>query len=215
MKNVYFISGLGATKKSFQFLDLSFCNPIFIDWVPPQKAESLSSYAHKLSQLIPDNEPIIVGLSFGGMLASEIARSNANAQVILISSNKTSAEFPSYLRVGKYIPAYKWIPEKIAKYSKIIFQLVFGAKGKAQKALQIEILKETDMKFTNAAIEMILYWKTNTTIPKNIIHIHGTADKLLPYKKVKADYTIKGGSHLMVMDDAAAISTILKQIIVP
>ena len=209
MKNVYFISGLGATKRSFQFLDLSFCNPVFVDWIEPLKKESLASYAIRLRETIPDEKPLIVGLSFGGMLAAEMARADPNAKAILISSNKTSAEFPAYLRVGKYVPAYKWLPDVIVKNSKYFFQWIFGAKGKEQQAVQLLILKETDMKFTNAAIDMILRWKTRVAVP-NIIHIHGTADKLLPYRKVKADYTIKGGTHLMVMDNGREISDILK-----
>jgi len=212
MQNVYFISGLGATKRSFQFLDLSFCNPVFVDWLPTQKGETLAAYALRLRDTIPEEKPVIVGLSFGGMLAAEMARANPAAKAILISSKKTSAEFPSYLRVGKYVPAYKWLPATLVKKSKYLFQWVFGAKGKEQQAVQLLILKETDMKFTNAAIDMILHWQCREAAP-NIVHIHGTADRLLPYKKVKADYTIKGGTHLMVMDNGNEISAILKSIV--
>jgi hypothetical protein len=45
MKKVYFISGLGADKRAFSFLDLSFCEPVFIDWIQPLKNELLPEYA--------------------------------------------------------------------------------------------------------------------------------------------------------------------------
>jgi len=212
MKNVYFISGLGATKRSFQFLDLSFCNPVFVEWLEPLAKESLVSYAGRLMATIPEEAPTIVGLSFGGMLASEMALANPNARVVLISSNKTSNEFPKWLRIGRYVPVYKWLPEGLVKNSKYLLQIVFGAKGKEQKAVQVQVLKETNIKFTRAAIDMILRWTTTKQAP-NIIHIHGTADRLLPYKKVTADYTIKGGTHLMVMDNGEEISSILQTII--
>ena len=54
MKKVYFISGLGADKRIFSFLDLSFCEPVFIDWITPLKNESLESYALRLRKQIPD-----------------------------------------------------------------------------------------------------------------------------------------------------------------
>ncbi|MEO7311518.1 MAG: alpha/beta hydrolase [Chitinophagaceae bacterium] len=212
MKNVYFISGLGATKRSFQFLDLSFCNPVFVGWITPLKKESLPSYATRLRETIPEENPVIVGLSFGGMLAAEMALANPRAQVILISSNRNSTEFPAMLRVGKYLPVYKWLPDLLVKNSKYFFQWIFGAKGKEQQAVQLQILKESDMKFTNAAIDMILRWKTRESAA-NITHIHGTADKLLPYKKVSPQYTIRGGTHLMVMDNGAEISDILKSLV--
>jgi hypothetical protein len=41
MKKVYFISGLGADSRVFSFLDLSYFEPVFLDWLPPQKKESL------------------------------------------------------------------------------------------------------------------------------------------------------------------------------
>jgi len=212
MKNVYFISGLGATKRSFQFLDLSFCNPVFIDWIPAQKKETLVSYAMRLKALIPEENPTIVGLSFGGMLASEMAKVDPLAKVIIISSNKTSDEFPAYLRIGNYLPLYRMIPETLLKKSKHLFQWMLGAEGKEQKAVQLQILAESDIKFTNDAIDMILKWKNNVVAP-NIIHIHGTADKLLPYKKVQAHYTVPKGTHLMIMNKGLEISNILKSII--
>ncbi|HQV56104.1 MAG TPA: alpha/beta hydrolase, partial [Chitinophagaceae bacterium] len=86
MKKVYFISGLGADKRAFSFLDLSFCEPIFIDWIKPVDNESLYQYAMRLKEQINEPSPIIVGVSFGGMLATEIAKSDASAKVIIISS---------------------------------------------------------------------------------------------------------------------------------
>ena len=57
-----------------------------------------------------------------------------------------------------------------------------------------------------------MLWENNITV-ENITHIHGTSDKLLPYKKVKADYTINGGTHLMVMNNPEEISDLLKKLI--
>ena len=54
---VYFLSGLGADKTVFQFLDLDFCEPVFIEWIPPHKNESLPDYALRLKDYyhIPEN----------------------------------------------------------------------------------------------------------------------------------------------------------------
>src|SRR5689334_14169109 len=98
MNNVYFISGLGADKRAFSFLDLSFCNPVFIEWIEPVEKETLKEYAIRLRSLIPDNDPIIVGVSFGGMLVTEMAKKDLNVKGIVISSSKTRKEFPVILR---------------------------------------------------------------------------------------------------------------------
>ena len=59
-------------------------------------------------------------------------------------------------------------------------------------------------------INIIVNWK-GKDYGKNIIHIHGTNDRLLKYKYVKSDYTIKGGSHAMIVFNAAEINSIIEK----
>ena len=212
MKKVYFISGLGADKRVFSFLDLSFCEPVFIDWIEPAKKESLQSYALRLRQTIPQPDPVIVGISFGGMLATEMAKVEPNLRAIIISSNKTADEFPKYLRIGKYVPFYKWMPGTVLKRSAFMIKWVFGRNGKEQKKVFLDIIRDTNPDFVKWAIASIMHWQ-NKTIPKNLVHLHGTADRLLPHRLVKADHLIKGGNHVMPMDSHEEVSMLLKQLI--
>ena len=212
MQKVYFISGLGADKRVFSFLDLSFCDPVFIDWIKPLPKETLQQYALRLRLQIPDTQPVIVGISLGGMLVTEMAKSDSHIKGIIISSNKTSTEFPRYLRVGNYFPAYKWIPGNLSKRMMLMTKAILGAKGKEQQDLLKKIILDTDPSFVKWAIHAILHWKNNE-VPANIIHIHGSSDRLLPYRLVKADYTIAGGTHVMTMDHHREITEILKKLI--
>ena len=212
MKKVYFISGLGADKRVFSFLDLSFCEPIYINWIEPHKKESLESYALRLRKSIRESNPIIVGISFGGMLATEMAKADPTIKAIIISSNKTAKEFPKYLRAGKYFPFYKWMPGKMMKRSAHLIKWIFGKNGKEQKRVYLEIVKDTDTDFVKWAITSILNWK-NEEVPKNLVHMHGTADRLLPHRLVKADHLIKGGNHVMPMDSHEEVSALLKELI--
>jgi pimeloyl-ACP methyl ester carboxylesterase len=212
MKKVYFIAGLGADSRAFSFLDLSFCEPVFIQWVTPELNETLPSYAEKLFAFIKDEEATIVGLSFGGMLATEIAKKHANTKVIIIASCKTHSEIPNYLRFWRHFPIYKLHSNKIKNSAGGFVLSILGAKGIEQKKLQLQIMKDSDPVFTRWAMDAVVNWK-NTIVPKNITHIHGTADKLLPYRYVKADYSIKGGEHVMVMDRPQELSQLLKRII--
>lgn len=208
---IYFISGLGADERAFHFLDLSFCNPVFVGWLPPYKSESLKEYAMRTMTFITAENPNIVGLSFGGMLASEIALAKPKARVALISSNKTSTELPPYFKVGKYFPLYKLVPDNIMKSPKGLFMWMMSAEGKEQKMILEQMAIDTDMAFAKWAINSILRWKS-TSVPENITHIHGNNDMLLPCRYVKADYMINGGKHSMVMDKADEITVLLKKI---
>ena len=212
MKKVYFLSGLGADKRSFGFLDLSFCNPYFIQWITPSHNETLGSYAEKLFESVNDEKAVIVGLSFGGMLAVEIAKKHPETQVIIIASAKTRFEIPRYLRFWRHFPVYNFHSTKTKNYGGRLILSILGTKGAEQRKVQQQIMKDSDPSFTRWAIHAILHWK-NTVVPENVVHIHGTADKLLPFKFVKADYTITSGEHVMIMDKAEEITALLKKLI--
>lgn len=183
-----------------------------MDWIVPEPHEPLAHYALRLKDQITEPAPVIVGLSFGGMLASEIALADPSARVVIISSNKTKSEFPRGLLIGKYLPLYKWVPAPLLKKRPLLSSIFLSPHGKTQKELFNAIARDSDYSFTKWAIEAILNWK-NSRIPVNLQHIHGTADRLLPYRRVKADFTVKGGTHLMIMNNPAELSSILREII--
>ena len=212
MKKVYFISGIGADKRIFSLLDLSFCEPVFIEWIKPLKNESLSSYAMRLREQMTELSPTVVGISLGGMLVTEMAKADKTIKAIIISSNKTSSEFPFYLKIGKYFPVYKWSPQSVSKKIMLQSTWLLGGKTIKEKLLLKQVIKDTDMNFVKWAIGAIMHWG-NKTVPGNLIHIHGTEDKVLPYRYVKADYTLKNGTHVMTLDKHEELSSLLRQLI--
>lgn len=211
MKKIYFISGLGADFRVFSFLDLSFCEPVYVDWISPNKNESLESYALRLRETIKEEHPAIVGISFGGMLATEMAKADPECKVVIISSIKTADQFPSLLRTLKYFPFYKWLPGGFIRASARIIKWFMAEKGKEQKKLLLQIIRDTDMRFVKWAIPAILNWR-NKMEPGNVVHIHGTADRVLPLKKLNADHVIKSGTHAMPLYHFENISRLLKKI---
>ena len=211
-KKVYFISGLGADRTVFRELDLSFCEPVFLDWIKPLKKESLKDYALRLAEPIKENDATIVGLSLGGMMATEIVKSFPSMKAIIISSNRTSKEFPFYARLLiRYFPLYKLVTKKIMMIILPVTSWIMGAKTREQKQLLREVIQRTDIPFVKWCIWALGKWKQEDMQP-NVIHIHGTTDKLLPFKYVQSDYTIEKGEHLMIRNRANEISSLLREL---
>ncbi len=211
-KKVYFISGLGADRTVFNKLDLSFCEPIFLDWITPLKKESLQHYALRLAEAIKEPDATLVGLSMGGMMASEIAKANPSMKAVIISSNRSAKEYPNYSRLlTKYLPAYQYTTKKAMRLIFPITCWFLGAESKADKTHLWGVIETTNLSFVKWCIWSITRWSLPEPQP-NVIHIHGTADRLLPYRYVHPDYTIKGGGHLMIMNRAAEISELLKKL---
>jgi len=209
MKEIYLLSGLGADKRVFEYLDLPDFKVNHVDWIEPTDNETIESYAQRLLKQITTDRPIIIGVSFGGIMTIEIAKLIETEKLILISSAKTKKDIPIYYRLVGQLGLNKIIPTWILKNANPLTYWFFGTKTKKQKDLLKEILKETGDKFLKWAIDKIVNWE-NVTELKNVKTIHGTADKILPFKT--ADFKIINGGHLMIVDKADELNGVLKNL---
>lgn len=212
MRKVYFLSGLGADRRAFSLLDLSFCEPVFIDWLPPQPNESLPDYAGRLLLQVGEPDAVLVGLSFGGMLASEMIHQRPTLKAVVISSNKSAVEFPFYLRIGKYLPLYRWAPNQLYKFGGGLNRLLFGARSAQARSIFKAIQADSDPRFVKWAISAILRWNRKEA-PRTVVHIHGSRDYLLPARYVQADHLIPNGTHILPLDFPREVSELLRKII--
>jgi len=210
MREIYLLSGLGADKRVFDFVDFTGFKVNHIDWVDPFDNESIESYANRLLGQIKTNRPIIIGVSFGGMISVEIAKQIETEKVIIISSAKTKFDVPLYFRIVGHLKLNKLIPTKALKTVNGLTYWFFGTKTKEENELLRAIVKETDSRFLKWAVDKIANWR-NTTLLTNLTHIHGTTDKILPLKN--ADFKVANGGHLMIMNKGAEIGGLIRKII--
>jgi pimeloyl-ACP methyl ester carboxylesterase len=212
IKNIYLFSGLGADYRAFQFLDLSPHNLIHIEWIKPEKKESLELYAKSLAKQITHNNPILIGLSFGGMIAIEVAKYVAPEKTILISSFKSKEEIPLAFRFTGLLGLHKIMsPKFLQKPNKVLYWL-FGTTNEKEEALLNVIIQDTDPEFMQWAIDKVIHW-SNTVAPKNLTHIHGTDDRILPHHKMHNITTIPGGGHFMIVNKAKEVNKIIQEIL--
>ncbi len=212
MENLYIFSGLGADKRVFNYLDFSKYNTTFIDWINPIGNESIENYAKRLSKQITSEKPILIGLSFGGIMAVEVGKITKSEKIILIASAKNKDEIPFYYRYAGFLKIHKLLPTKRMKKSNFICFWLFGVKSKTNKNLLTEILKDTDETFLKWAINIIVKWQ-NTFVHKNLKHIHGTSDRILPIQFVKSDIKIVGGGHFMTIDKFDELNLVIENLI--
>ena len=209
-KELYIFSGLGADERVFQLLDFSGFSTTFIKWIVPQDEETIENYVTRLLDQITTTKPILIGLSLGGLMAVEVAKQIETEKVILIASAKTKNEIPFYYRFAGQLGLHKLLPTGLLKNSNFITNWFFGTTSAFDKQLLRQILIDTDPAFLKWAIDKVIRW-TNETQIKNIFHIHGTSDKILPFRFVKCNSTIKNGGHLMTLNKADELNQILRQ----
>jgi pimeloyl-ACP methyl ester carboxylesterase len=208
MKHIYCISGFGADERVFSKLEFGDNSVHFISWLIPFKKESIEAYAKRMSEKIQHENPVLIGLSFGGMLSIEIARIIKTSQVILISSIKSFHELPLWMRFSAKLKLDKIFPLRTFWFIELIENYKLGIENKDELKLVREYRKNIGQQYTNWAIHQILNWK-NEWQPENLSHIHGGKDHIFPIKYIKADYIIPDGGHFMIMNRAKKMNEYL------
>ncbi len=207
--DIYILSGLGADKRIFQRLDLSAYHVTHIEWITPFREETIENYTVRLLSQITTPSPVIIGLSFGGIMAVEIAKQIDVKKLILISSAKTVHEIPFYFRWAGKLGFHKLLPTKLLKQPNFLVNWFFGTSSVSDRRLLTQILADTDPAFFKWAIDQIVYWK-NKTLPDHFVHIHGTTDRILPVRFVSSNIKVTNGGHLMVFNKPEELSEIIK-----
>lgn len=210
MKEVYLLSGLGADRRVFDAVDLSGFKTNHVTWVDPEGNESLEHYAKRLLGQIKTQRPILIGVSFGGMMAIEIAKLLETEKVVVISSVKTGLELPWYFRMAGFLRLHKLIPIALFKSVNKATYWLFGTTLQQERELLKVIVRETDPKFLAWAIDKIVTWR-NTTLLPNLIHIHGTNDRILPAQS--PDQAISNAGHWMIVNKGKEISGLIRQLL--
>jgi pimeloyl-ACP methyl ester carboxylesterase len=207
MKDLFLISGLGADQRVFEFLDLADYKLHYVEWIPPYPTESIEHYAQRLLIQIPANKPILIGVSFGGLIAIEIGKLIETDKIIIISSVQTRSDFPWYLNFAARLKLHWFIPSSPPQW--ILFYL-FGVKKKYEKELLAGIIRDTDSTFLVWALKKIFSWKNDVSL-RNVTTIHGTSDRL--FTNQKADHLIQQGGHFMIVNKASEVSEYIRAIL--
>ena len=174
----------------------------------------MAHYASRLMDQITTPKPILIGLSFGGMIAVEVAKQLETEKLILLASAKTKGGIPLLYRLAGKLGLHQIVPVRLLKSSNFISNWLFGAQSEADKQLLKQILADTDPGFLKRAIHQITHWE-NTTVHPNCVHIHGTKDHILPIRLVNADISVKDGGHLIPLNKAIELSQIISCVLNP
>ena len=212
---VYFMPGLAASPTIFENIKLpeDQFEMHFLEWFLPNDKESIESYALRMTEKIQDENPVLVGVSFGGVLVQEIAKHIKTHKVIIISSVKSNTEFPSRFKVAKTTKAYKLIPTQLLADIEKLVKYAFGDNIVAKRIkLYEKYLSVRDKQYLDWAIETILCWNQKKG-NESVIHIHGDADEVFPIKNIENCIVIKGGTHIMIINKFKWFNENLPQLI--
>ena len=212
MKTIYCISGLGADERAFSRLKIDGYKLVNLPWLSPIEKETIEQYAKRMSAGITEENPVLMGLSFGGMMSIEIAKLLSVDKIILISSIRSASELPFWMTGAGRLRLNKLFSMQSYKILEPIQNRFLGVTDAEEIAMVRNYRKNAPIVYTNWAINEVLNWRNNWQPPK-VFHIHGDNDKMFPIKRVSPTHVVKGGGHFMIMNKAAEISSLINGIV--
>lgn len=212
--HVYFMPGLAASSLIFERIELpeNTFEIHLLDWEMPIPSETLKDYAKRMASLIMQENAVLVGVSFGGVLVQEMAQFLKLRKVIIISSVKCNLEVPLRMKIAKSTKAYRLVPTGLMKNVEVLSKFSFGTAIKQRLKLYEKYLSMREKVYLDWAIEQMVMWE-RTEVDAKVIHIHGDADEVFPIKNIKNCITIKGGTHIMILSKFKWLNENLPRII--
>lgn len=210
---LYMIPGVATDRRVFAALALDY-PVVYLEWTTPLHAkESMADYAQRLaSQIDPDSNPVLVGYSFGGMMAIEISKHIAVEAVILISSIKHYQERPVAMMLGASIRLHRVVKAEFGKNFRFAYAWLNDPANAHEEAFIDTMAAEMNPRHTDWAIANALNWRHKAPVAR-LYHIHGDADRIFPIRYVGRCIRIQGGSHLMLLNKGPEISAHIHRIV--
>ncbi len=200
--HLYCMPGMAANPKIFEYISLpSTFKPHYLSWIQPDEGESLEHYALRMCKRVKHKKPLLLGVSFGGILVQEMAKHIEVEKVIIVSSIKNSNELPLPMIMAKKTNAHKLLPTQWINSLDALTLFAFG-KG-IQKRLELyqKYLSERNPFYLSWAIDALVNWNQEYSLDK-IIHIHGEKDTVFPIKNLRGPLHKINAGHAAIITHA-------------
>ena len=212
------IPGLGADHRLFIPQRRAFPQLIVPPWIPPHRKESLPDYAKRLAETVSpfrDKPFVLGGVSFGGMLAYEMARHLKPDAVVLIASCRNRRGMRPIFRLGGMVlplipPTLLWsIPKLLAGPAMSTRRRT----PSEQRITLVEMFREMDSRFMHWTVQAIMSWDPKPLEGVPVRQIHGSRDRMIPASRVEADEYIPGGGHMINYAHADRVNQFIEKAI--
>mgnify|MGYP002014370297 FL=1 len=157
-------------------------------------------------------KPVLLGVSFGGVLVQEMAKYISVRNIIIISSIKNKMELPLPMKMAQRTNLHKLLPIQWIKNIDNLVLFAFGKGIKRRLELYQRYLSERDPDYLYWAINSLVHWDQIQT-PLNIFHIHGASDTVFPTKNLSEPFIKIKGGHAAIITQANWFNTELPKLL--
>lgn len=213
MTRLVLLPGLGTTEGLFAPQRRAFPALEVPPWLEPERAETVPAYGRRMAATLgpAGSDLVLGGVSFGGMVALEMARHVPARAVVLIASATTGRALTrvahGLARVGRPLPA-RALPPPRPLWPVVAW--AFGARTAEDRALVYELIRTSRPGFAKWGLGALLDWDPGGQQPCPVRRIHGLEDRLIGAARVPADMVIPGAGHLINVTHAADVNAFIR-----
>jgi pimeloyl-ACP methyl ester carboxylesterase len=209
--SLFAIPGLGVDGRIFNRMKIQFSSLKIIEWLEPKEEESLTEYASRMSEPIRNQggKAILLGYSFGGVVAQEIERQLKLEGLILLSTIKYNDQRPWFFSVGRKLPLYQYLKGSWRYETIHLWGPFAGIHDPEEQELIRQMFKSASQNHRQWGANQIVKWQGNP-IELPFIHIHGEKDQIFKCSLIKEAEIVKGAGHTMPFQQAEEVATILR-----
>lgn len=184
-------------------------------WPTIVAAENIAQFAARAAeQIVASDDLYVGGVSFGGMVALEVARIVRPRGVFLIAAAKSGSALSPIVRLVAL--AASKLPmaavELGLKWSPLLVRMV-GRPDRVQREYLLDLAEASIASLTHWGGRVMLDW-TAPPLPCPVWQVHGSDDRMIPVKNVSPDLVIPGGGHVINVTHAAAVNQFIRERIV-
>ena len=205
--------GMAASSRIFEYIRLPECYSVHkLDWIIPKRKETLEFYAKRICKKITEPNPILIGVSFGGILIQEVSKHIKHKKIIIISSIKTNNELPISMKMAKKTNIHRILPFQWINSLDKLALFAFGNGIKKKIKIYQKYLSYRDPNYLKWAMDCIVNWN-QTEIIEGLIHIHGKKDNVFPVKNLSGRVYLIEGNHAIIITKADLINKLLVELL--
>lgn len=195
--------GMAANSSIFEFIKLpeDQFETYFLDWTIPSKDMDITTYAQQMCANIKHSNPVLIGVSLGGILVQEMAKLIPVKKLIIISSVKSKSELPKRMLFARYTSVHKLLPTGLVNNVELLAKYAFGETVTKRLALYEKYLSIKDKGYIDWCIHELVNWQ-QVSPHKGLIHIQGDSDTVFPVGNIKECIMVKNGTHTMIIHRA-------------
>ncbi|MBI1368199.1 MAG: alpha/beta fold hydrolase [Planctomycetes bacterium] len=208
---VIFFPGLSGDPRVFEPQTEAIPHLSIAQWPKPNVTEGLSAYAARVARRVDPGRPCIIGgVSFGGIVALEVAHHLDARACILIASTRDARGLPNSLRLLR--PLASVTAEPVLRIATPL--CVTSAAVSAPRVYQrLARSPDDDRVFRLWALRALLKWRSPCDARLPIFQLHGERDRTFPASRSQADVILPHAGHMLTLTHADAVNEFIRRAI--